>query len=146
VVICLERGADCLHMVQLMPMYSKTPSSLASFKSKLVLPFWYRLTQVVLEKRPLNECSSSYCGLCCRDVAHVCIFQRSCGPYFVNELLIYQRISYTGNSQNEAADDQEIVRVDSVVVSHHSRIEGLSEIRDCTIKSNPIKDDTVAEN
>jgi len=24
----------------------------------LVLPFWYRLTQVVLEKRPLNGCSS----------------------------------------------------------------------------------------
>ena len=29
VVICLERGADCLHMVQLMPLYPKTPSSLA---------------------------------------------------------------------------------------------------------------------
>ena len=24
----------------------------------MVLPFWYRLTQVVLEKRPLNGCSS----------------------------------------------------------------------------------------
>jgi len=24
----------------------------------LVLPFWYRLTQVVLEKRPLNGCSN----------------------------------------------------------------------------------------
>jgi len=35
------------------------PSSLASFKSRLVLPFWYRLTHVVLEKRPLNGCSSS---------------------------------------------------------------------------------------
>ena len=32
--------------------HPKTPSSLASFKSRLVLPFWYRLTQVVLEKRP----------------------------------------------------------------------------------------------
>ena len=50
-VICLERGADCLHMVQLMPLHPETPSSLASFKSGLVLPFWYRLTQVVLEKR-----------------------------------------------------------------------------------------------
>ena len=30
----------------------KTPSSLASFKSRLVLPFWYRPTQVVLEKKP----------------------------------------------------------------------------------------------
>jgi len=52
VVICLERGADCLHMVQLMPLHPETPLSLASFKSKLVLPFWYRLTQVVLEKSP----------------------------------------------------------------------------------------------
>ena len=43
-VVCLERGVDCLHMVQLMHWHSKTPSSLASFKSKLVLPFWYRLT------------------------------------------------------------------------------------------------------
>jgi len=33
VVICLERGADCLHVVQLMPLPSQTPSSLASFKS-----------------------------------------------------------------------------------------------------------------
>ena len=53
-VMCLKRGTD-LHMVQLMLL----PSSLASFKSRLVLPFWYRLTQVVLGKRPLNGCSSS---------------------------------------------------------------------------------------
>ena len=36
VVICLQRGADCLHTVQLMPLHPKTPSSLASFKSRLV--------------------------------------------------------------------------------------------------------------
>ena len=35
----------------------ETPSSLASFKSRLVVPLWYRLTQVVVEKRPLNGCS-----------------------------------------------------------------------------------------
>ena len=58
-VICLERGADCSHMVQLMPLHPKTSSSLALFKSKLVLPFLYRLTQVGLEKRPLNACSSN---------------------------------------------------------------------------------------
>jgi len=40
-VICLELGADL---------------SLASVKSRLVLPFWYRITQVVLEKGPLNVC------------------------------------------------------------------------------------------
>ena len=39
--------------------HPKTPSSLGSFKSRLVLTFWYRLTQVVLEKRPLNGCISS---------------------------------------------------------------------------------------
>ena len=37
VVICLEQGAD-LHLAHLMPL------SLASVKSRLVLPFWYRLT------------------------------------------------------------------------------------------------------
>jgi len=41
----LERGVDCLLVVQLMPLHPKTPSSLALFKSRLVLPFWYRLTQ-----------------------------------------------------------------------------------------------------
>jgi len=30
--------------------------SLASAKSRLVLPFWYQLTWVVLDKGPLNEC------------------------------------------------------------------------------------------
>ena len=39
--------------------FPKTSSFLASFKSIQVLPFWYRLTQAVLEKRPLNGCSSS---------------------------------------------------------------------------------------
>ena len=42
-----------------MPLHPRTPSFLASFKSRLVLPFWYRLTQVVLEKRPLSGCSST---------------------------------------------------------------------------------------
>ena len=55
-VICLKQGADCLHIVQLMTLHPKTPSSLASFKSRQVLSFRYRLTQVVLEKRPLNGC------------------------------------------------------------------------------------------
>ena len=32
--------------------------SLASVKSRLILPFWYRLTRVVLEKGPLNVCLS----------------------------------------------------------------------------------------
>jgi len=46
VVICLAQGAD-LHVAQLM-----TPSLTISCsgKSRLVLPFWYRLTRVVLDK------------------------------------------------------------------------------------------------
>jgi len=60
VVICLERGANCLRVVQLTPLHPKTPLSLAWFKSRLVLPFWYRFTQVVLEKRPLKGCSVVY--------------------------------------------------------------------------------------
>jgi len=54
VVICLEQGAD-LHMAQLMPL-PLTVSCLASVKSRLVLPFWYRLTWVVPEKGPLYGC------------------------------------------------------------------------------------------
>jgi len=34
--------------------------SLASVKSRLVLPFWYRLTQVVPDKGPLNRCVCVY--------------------------------------------------------------------------------------
>ena len=39
-----------LELMQLMPLHTKTPSSLASYKSRLVIPFWYQITQVVLEK------------------------------------------------------------------------------------------------
>jgi len=51
-VICLERGAD-LHMAQLMPL---PLTVFASVKSRLVLPFWYRLTWVVPEKGPFSGC------------------------------------------------------------------------------------------
>ena len=51
VFVWCEQGADCLDMVQLMLPHPQTPSSLASIKSRLVLAFWYRLTQAVLEKR-----------------------------------------------------------------------------------------------
>jgi len=51
-VICLERGAG-LHMAQWIPL---PLMSLASVKSRLVLPFWYWLTRVVPDKGPLNGC------------------------------------------------------------------------------------------
>jgi len=56
----LERGANDLHMIQLMPL--PLHHLFFSLKSSKVLRFWYQLTQVVLEKRPLNGCISSRCG------------------------------------------------------------------------------------
>jgi len=51
VVICVERGARDTHGPA---DATATPSSLAVLKSRMVLPFWFWLAQVVLEKRPLN--------------------------------------------------------------------------------------------
>ena len=50
-IVCIYGPADATA--------SETPSSPVSYKSRLVLPFWYRLTQVVLEKRPFNGRSRS---------------------------------------------------------------------------------------
>ena len=44
-VISLKRGADCLHLVQLMPLHPQTPSSLAS---SIWYTFWYRHIPVVV--------------------------------------------------------------------------------------------------
>ena len=52
VVICQQWGV-CIWF-SWCHCHPKTPSSLASFTSRPVLPFRYRLTQVVLEKKPLN--------------------------------------------------------------------------------------------
>jgi len=57
-VICLEQGAD-LHTAQLMPL----PLTVSCFsKIQIVLPFWYRLTWVVMEKAPLNGCVCVWLG------------------------------------------------------------------------------------
>jgi len=51
-VICLERDGD-FHIAQLMPL----PLTVSWFcKIQIGFTFWYRLTQVVLEKGPLNVC------------------------------------------------------------------------------------------
>jgi len=56
IVICLERGANDLHMVHLMPL---PPHHLGWQWHQNGLLFCCWLTQVVLEKRPWNGCSSS---------------------------------------------------------------------------------------
>jgi len=77
VVICVQQGADCLRMVQLTPLHPKTPSPLASCKSRLVLPFWYRITKADLEKRLLNGCCSSSSSYTIFTTLAWCIMQRS---------------------------------------------------------------------
>jgi len=63
VVNSLKQGADCLHMVQLMPLHYQTPSFLASFKSRMVLPSWCRLTLLVLNAaNVLNKISWQLSG------------------------------------------------------------------------------------
>ena len=53
-VICLEESAEDLHTS--LADATATLSSLPSLKSRLAWPFWCHLTQVVLEKSPLNGC------------------------------------------------------------------------------------------
>jgi len=53
VVNCLEQGANDLHMVQLMAL----PPIISCFiKVQNSFAFWCRLTEAVLEKRPLIGC------------------------------------------------------------------------------------------
>jgi len=60
VVICLEWGAD-LHIAQLMPLSLTicSPVNPDIGFTRMVMLLWCRLTQVVVEEWPLNECSSS---------------------------------------------------------------------------------------
>ena len=58
-VICLERGADCLHIVQLMPLHPQNSIISCLIYIQTGFTFLCQLTQVVLEKRPLNGSSSS---------------------------------------------------------------------------------------
>jgi len=48
VLVCLEQGANDLHMVQLMPM----PLHTYFIKIQNGLPFWCRLTWVAVERGP----------------------------------------------------------------------------------------------
>ena len=61
--------------------------SLASVKSRLVLPFWYRLTRVVPLKGPLNGC----CVCVCHDRLNqelLCTFWR---VYMVLRILLFKK-------------------------------------------------------
>ena len=51
-VMCLERGANDLHIVQLMPL---PPHHLCFRKIQNDLSFWYRPTCVILEKKAMKQ-------------------------------------------------------------------------------------------
>ena len=76
-VNCLERDAD-LHMAQLMPL----PLTISCFK--LVLSFWYRLTQVVPEKRAIKWVCVCYTQISDNKEADVEIMPSYQGPDFHN--------------------------------------------------------------
>ena len=57
--------------------------SLASVKSRLVLPFWYQLTRVVPDKGPLNGC------VC------MCVCVRACVCVCVHSLLIHHPLLHS---------------------------------------------------
>jgi len=80
-VICLEWGTD-LHIAQLyVGQWHCHSLSLASVKSRLVIPFWYWFTQVVPEKGPLNGC------VCCfvhNVTMHAHKYEHSCNIVNVN--------------------------------------------------------------
>jgi len=58
----------------------------ASVKSRLVSPFWYRLTRVVPDKGPLNGC---VCVCVCNKLVRCCCVQK-----FVHELRITNQVMY----------------------------------------------------
>jgi len=66
---CLGQGVD-LHMALLIPL----PLTVSCFsKSRLVVPFWYQLTQVVPDKEPLNGCCCCYTDMRHNIVSYVWI-------------------------------------------------------------------------
>ena len=52
--------------------------SLALVKSRLILPFWYRLTRVVPDKGPLNVCVCVCVCVCVRACVRACAFSPWC--------------------------------------------------------------------
>ena len=76
--------------------------SLASVKSRWVLPFWYRLTWVVQDKGPLNRCVCVCVCVCVR----LCVCVRACvrvllyANYNVNCPVAYYRLNMEHNVQH----------------------------------------------
>ena len=80
-VICLEQGARLAYGPA---DATATHRLFASVKSRLVLPFSYRLTRVVPEKGPLNVCVCVCVCMCiCLNLAFCQFFCVSLSGYFL---------------------------------------------------------------
>ena len=103
VVICLELGAD-LHMPSWCHRHSL---SLAPVKSRLVLPFWYRLTRVVPDRAPLNVCVCVCVSVClclclsvCLSVCYCTIWSYGCAA--VNKVLMTLRACHMDRLRSQS--------------------------------------------
>ena len=79
---------SCMAMYGICIFWDATATQTVSVKSRLVLPFWYRLTRVVPEKWPLNR--------------HVCVPNKPIAYIFINNSLKNRpnRVSFcTQNSE-----------------------------------------------
>ena len=90
------------------------PHHLTSFLSRLVLPFWFRLTQVVLEKRPLNGCV-------CFIIELTTIIMNS--DILVTDVCRQHKTSYYDNFDNQQLQDQVRVVCDArkIFLLHRNR-------------------------
>ena len=136
-VVCLGQGAD-LHMAGCCHCHSL---SLASVNSRLVLPFWYRLTQAVPDKGPAikqlllllllllegSEESSSQFLSCSSLLCRCRITTASSSPFSsaaplqpqVNSRTLQDQTRFSGHSQQESLANAKInARQHCVVQSH----------------------------
>ena len=77
--------------------------SLASVKSRLVLPFWFRLTWVVPDKGPLNVCSCRASDYCASVWAWIrlsdeCEGLHVCVPLYVESVGVPERVQCGGRA------------------------------------------------
>ena len=97
---CLEQGAD-LHMASWCHCHSLSP---ASVKSRLVLPFWYRLTRVVPEKGPLNGC------------VRACVRACVCVKVWLSSVALKEPVLMCGNWTVRQATSQQVFRMTTFCV------------------------------
>ena len=116
VVICLERGAnDCIwsSWCHCQPVIS------CSSKIQNALPVWCRLSQVVLEKRPLNGCSStSSCS--CELLNHTEPYPRAYLAYWITRPCWNHSIAM--NMREHDKSENEIITSESKVTSATLRV------------------------